>query len=95
MCSTRLLNRSQWPRVLRRGSAAVRLLGLWVRIPPVASCGYCTLSGGGLCVGLIPSPEESYGGWCVKLSVIVKPGQYGGPGPLGAVEPWKKSVYCP
>jgi hypothetical protein len=25
---------SQWPRGLRRGSAAARLLGLWVRIPP-------------------------------------------------------------
>jgi hypothetical protein len=25
---------SQWPCSLRRGSAAVRLLGLWVRIPP-------------------------------------------------------------
>jgi hypothetical protein len=24
--------RSQWPRGLRRGSAAARLLGLWVRI---------------------------------------------------------------
>ena len=26
--------RSQWPRGRRRGSAACRLLGLWVRIPP-------------------------------------------------------------
>jgi len=26
--------RSQWPRGLRRGSAAARLLRLWVRIPP-------------------------------------------------------------
>jgi hypothetical protein len=26
----------QWPRCLRRGFAAVRLLGLWVRIPPGA-----------------------------------------------------------
>jgi len=26
-------SRSQWPRGLRRGSAAVRLLGLWVQIP--------------------------------------------------------------
>ena len=26
----------QWPRGLRRGSVAVRLLGLWVRIPPGA-----------------------------------------------------------
>jgi hypothetical protein len=28
--------RSQWPRGLRRGSTAARLLGLWVRIPPRA-----------------------------------------------------------
>ena len=28
--------RSQWPRGLRRGSAAANLLGLWVRIPPWA-----------------------------------------------------------
>ena len=27
-------SRSQWPRVLRRGSAAACLLRLWVRIPP-------------------------------------------------------------
>ena len=27
------LGRSQWPRGLRRASAADRLLGLWVRIP--------------------------------------------------------------
>jgi hypothetical protein len=27
------VNRSQWPRGLRHGSAAARLLGLWVRIP--------------------------------------------------------------
>jgi hypothetical protein len=28
--------RSQWPRSLRHGSVASRLLGLWVRIPPEA-----------------------------------------------------------
>jgi len=39
---------SQWPRGLRRRSAAARLLGLWVRIPPeghgclsVVSVGSC------------------------------------------------------
>jgi len=31
---TPLIQRSQWPRGLRRGSAAARLLTLWVRIPP-------------------------------------------------------------
>jgi hypothetical protein len=38
--SIRLRNRrrSQWPRDLRRRSAAKRLLGSWVRIPPWAVC---------------------------------------------------------
>ena len=31
-----LNGRSQWPRGLRPRSTAVRLLGLWVRIPPGA-----------------------------------------------------------
>ena len=31
-------SRSQWPRGLRRGSAAPRLLGLRVRIPPGQGC---------------------------------------------------------
>jgi hypothetical protein len=39
--------RSQWPRGLRRRSAAERLLGLWVRIPPGAwiflSCSVCVV----------------------------------------------------
>jgi len=34
----RRLGRSQWPRGLRRGSAAVRPQGLWVRIPPGHGC---------------------------------------------------------
>jgi hypothetical protein len=52
-----------------RGSAAVRLLGLWVPIPPETrmsvSCECCVLSGRGLCDGLITRPEESYRVWCV------------------------------
>ena len=32
--------RSQWPRVLRRRSAAARLLRLWVRIPPGHGCSF-------------------------------------------------------
>ena len=39
----------QWPPVLRRGSAAVRLLRMWVRIPLGAwmsvSCECCVLAG--------------------------------------------------
>ena len=45
-------------------SAAARLLGLWVRIPPgesmFVSCECCVLSGRGLCDGLITRLEESY-----------------------------------
>jgi len=56
--------RSQRPRGLRRRSAAVRLLGLPVRIPPEAwlsvCCKWCMSSGRSLCGGLITRPEESY-----------------------------------
>ena len=56
--------RSKWPRGLRRGIAAARLLGLWVRIPPTTwmsvSCECYVLSGGCPCFGLIIRPEESY-----------------------------------
>jgi hypothetical protein len=62
------ISRSQWPRGQRCASAAARLLGLRVRIPPGAwmsvSCECCVLSGRGLCVGLITRPEEYYREWC-------------------------------
>jgi len=61
--------RSQWPRGLRRRSAAARLLRSWVRIPRGAwmfvCCECCVLSGRGLCDELITRPEESYRLWCV------------------------------
>jgi hypothetical protein len=61
--------RSHWPCDLRCWSAAARLLGLRVRIPPGAwmsvSCECRMLSGRGLCVYLITRPEESYWMWCV------------------------------
>jgi hypothetical protein len=62
--------RSQWTSGLRRGSAAARLLGLRIRIPPGAwmcvCCECCVcLSGRGLCDGLITRPEESYRLCCV------------------------------
>jgi hypothetical protein len=48
---------------LRHRSAAARLLGLQVRIPPVIwmslSCECCVLSGRGLCVGLTNSSRGS------------------------------------
>ena len=63
--------RSWWPRGLRRRSAAARLLGLWVRIPPGAwkfvCCECCVFSGRGLCDELITRPEESYRLWCVVV----------------------------
>ena len=56
--------RFQWPRGLRRGSAASRLLGLRVRIPPGAwmsvCCECCVLSGRALWDGLITRTGESY-----------------------------------
>ena len=63
--------RSQWPRGLRRRSAATRLLRSWVRIPPGAwmfvCCECCVWSGRGLCDELITRPEESYRLWCVVV----------------------------
>ena len=64
-------SRSQWPRGLRRRSAAARLLRLWVRIPPGAwifvCCECCVLSSRGLCDGLIIRSEESYRLWRVVV----------------------------
>jgi hypothetical protein len=65
---------SQWPRGLRRGSAAARLLGLRVfesRRGVCMSVSYkcCMLSGMDLCDGPILHPEEFYR-VCVCLSVI-------------------------
>ena len=66
--------RSQWPRGLRRRSAAARLLRLWVRILPgtwkFVCCECCVLSGRGLCDGLITRPEESYRLWCVVVCYL-------------------------
>ena len=68
-CNCKQQRRSQWPRGLRRRSAAARLLRSWVRIPPGAwmfvCCECCVLSGRGFCDELITRPEESYRLWCV------------------------------
>jgi len=57
--------------LLRRRSAAARLLRSWVRIPPGAwifvCCKCCLLSGRGLCDELITRPEESYRMWFVVV----------------------------
>ena len=57
----RVIAGSQWPRGLRRRSAAASLLRSWVRIPPGAwifvCCKCCVLSGRDLCDELITRPE--------------------------------------
>ena len=66
-----VFSRFQWPRGLRRRSAAARLLRSWVRIPPGAwmfvCCKRCVFSCRGLCDELITRPEESYRLWCVVV----------------------------
>jgi hypothetical protein len=63
---------SQWPRGLRRGSTAVRLLGLWVRIPPGA---WMSVSCGVVCCQVEVSAsgwslvQRSPTGWCVCVYV--------------------------
>jgi len=63
--------RSQWPRGLRRRSAAARLPRLWVHIQPGAwmsvSCESCVLWGIDLIDELISRPEEPYRLWCVVV----------------------------
>ena len=64
-------SRCQWPRGLRRRSAAARLLRSGVRIPPgswmFVCCKCSMLSGRGLCDKLITRPEESYRLCCVVV----------------------------
>jgi hypothetical protein len=79
--------RSQWPRGLRRGSVAARLLGLQVWIPPGAWMSVCwvlcVLTGRGLCDG----PTECGVSECdVKTSTMHRPW------PTRAVEPWKNMM---
>jgi len=66
-----VVGRSHWPRGLRGGSAAARLLRSWARIPPGAwmfvCCECCVLSGKGFCDEPITRPEESYRLWCVVV----------------------------
>jgi hypothetical protein len=70
-CNHEAVCRYQWPRGLRRRSAAAHLLRSSVRIPPGAwmfvCCECCVLSGRCLCDELITRPEESYRLWCVVV----------------------------
>jgi len=65
-----VLCQSQWPCSLWHGSAAARLLGLWVWILSGAwmfvSRAHCAFSGRSLCVSLITCTEKSYWVWCVQ-----------------------------
>ena len=90
-----ILRQSQWPRCLRRDSAAARLLGLLVLISPGARlsvfCECCVLSSRGLCVGLITRPEESYRVWLVWMwSWSLK--NVEALGPLASAAPWKEEL---
>jgi hypothetical protein len=58
------MRRSRWPRGLRRGYEAARLLGLRVRIPWMSvSCECCVPSNRHPRAKPIPRPEECYRGW--------------------------------
>jgi hypothetical protein len=86
------LCRSQWPRGLRLGSPAARLLGSWIRIPP--GHGYLSV----VCV-LWCQVEVSATSWSLvqrsptycgaSLCVITKPRERGGHSPRWAAEPEK------
>ena len=73
-------SQSQWPRGLRRRSAAARLLRLWVRIPQAAwtSVCYkcCVLWGRGPSDELITRPEESNRLWCVVVCDLETSGMW-------------------
>jgi hypothetical protein len=89
--------RSQWPRGPRCGSAADRLLGLRVRIPPgewiSVSCECCVFSGRSLCDGLITRPEEFYRVWEIQVSVILKPRWWERPWPTRGCRAMRKNVF--
>jgi len=79
----------------RHRSAAAHLLGLWVRIPPGAWMSAVSV----VCCQV----EVSATGWSLvqrsptdcgaSLSVIYKPREWEGPGPLGAVAPKVKVTF--
>jgi hypothetical protein len=94
--------RSRWSYGLRHMSAAARLLGLRVRIPPRAwmydCCECCELSRRGICDELITRLEESCRLWCVVVCDL-EPSWMRKPWPSGgAVSPNKKLLitlkYC-
>ena len=77
-------SRSQWPRGLRRRSAAARLLRLWVRIPPGA---WMSVVSAACCqVEVFSTADHSSRGvlpTVVRRCVWSRPREWGGHGPLG------------
>ena len=90
-----LLGRSQWPRGLRRGSAAAGLLGLWVRIPPEAWMSVlifvcCQVDVYASRRSLVQRSPAECG---VSLCVIMNPRHWGCLGQLGLLRQCKKKTY--
>jgi hypothetical protein len=89
--------RSQWPRGLRRRSAAARLLRSWVRNPPGAwmfvSCECRVMSGRFLCDELITRPEGSYWLWCVVVCDL-ETSRMRRPWPTGGLLRQNKKIIC-
>ena len=92
--------RSQWPRGVRRRSAAARLLGLWVRIPRPLGHGYLSILSVMCCQLEVSatgwwrvrrSPNE----WGASLCVIYKPQERAGHGPRWAAAPQEISKKIP
>jgi hypothetical protein len=88
-----LLHSSQWPRGLRRGSAAARLLELWVRILAEAWClsvvsvVCCQVKFSASGWSLIQrSPIERGVSECDRGTSKMRSG------PIRNVEPWKKKI---
>ena len=82
-------SRSQWPRGLRRRSAAARLLRLWVRIPPgawmsVVDVVCCQVD---VCATQWSRVQRSPTDCDASLCVSYKPQEWGGHGPRRAAAP--------
>ena len=94
---TVITRRSQWPRGLRRTSAAARLLRSWVRIPPGAWKFVCCV-----CV-VCCQVEVSATSWSLvqrnptdcgaSLCVILNPQEWGGHEPRWVAAPQQKRTH--
>ena len=87
--------RSQWPRGLRRRSAAARLLRLWVRIPPgawmsVVSTVCCQVEVSATSWSLV---QRSSTDCDASLCVIYKPQEWGGHDLRWVAAPQQKKNY--